>query len=156
MANEEDYPRLGRDIQNWSDLDLRLPILDLDIELFKRRNVSIARLVILSALLKANNQQRVKLLEILKPSYFDPKSLTRYLFEKIVAYLQVNELVPVVELENWIPEYFSEVWDEFPPGGRMLFGSHFTLRQILNFDPNEEQTYRAIELRQMVMKDRGY
>jgi hypothetical protein len=156
MANEEDYPKLGRDIQNWSDLDFRLPILDLDIELFKRRNVSIARLVILSALLKANNQQRVKLLEILKPRYFDPKSLTRYLFEKIVAYLQVNESVPVVELENWIPEYFSEVWDESPPGGRMLFGSHFTLRQILNFDPNEEQTYRAIELRQMVMKDRGY
>lgn len=156
MDEDDDYPRLGKDIQNWSELDSRLPILDLDIELFRRRNVAIASLVIISALYKANKQQRIKLFGILSPRYFDPKSLPKYLFEKIVEYLQEDEYVPEAQLEDWIPEYFSQVWAESPPQGRMLFGSHLTLRQILNFDPNEKQTYRAIELRKMVMDKKGY
>ena len=156
MDEDDDYPRLGKDIQNWSELDSHLPILDLDIELFRRRNVGIASLVIISALHKANKQQRTNLLEIISPRYFDPKSLPKYLFEKIVEYLHENEYVPEAQLEDWIPEYFSQVWDESPPQGRMLFGSHLTLRQILNFDPNEKQTYRAIELRKMVMEKKGY
>ena len=156
MVIDDDYPKLGRDIQSWSELDSWLPILDLDIELFRRRNVRIASLAILSALLKSEKLQREKLLGILTSRYFDPKSLPRYFFEKITNYLKEHDTVPVPILENWIPDYSFEVWGESPPEERMLFGNNLTLRQILNFDPNEEQTYRAIELRQMVKDKNRY
>lgn len=153
MEHDNDYPKLGRDIQSWSELDVRLPILDLDIELFRRRNVRIASLVILSALLRENRRQREKLMGMLSPQHFDPKSLPRYLFEKLVIRLRDNEAVPESEMESWIPEYAYQVWGESPPEGRMLFGNHFTLRQILNFNPNEAQVQRAVELRRMVMEN---
>jgi hypothetical protein len=153
---DDDYPKLGRDIQSWSELDSWLPILDLDIELFRRRNVRIASLVILSALLKSEKLQREILLGIVTSRYFDPKSLPSYLFEKITIYLKEQDTIPVPVLENWIPEYSYEVWGESPPEERMLFGHNLTLRQILNFDPNQDQTYRAIELRQIVMDKKGY
>jgi hypothetical protein len=156
MANQDDFPKLGRDIQSWSELDSWLPILDLDIELFRRRNVRLASLVILSALLKSEKHQREKLFEILTSVYFDPKSLPRYFYEKIVVYLQEHDTIPVAVLENWIPEYSFEVWGESPPEERMLFGNNLTLRQILNFDPTNEQISRAIELRKMVMEKKGY
>jgi hypothetical protein len=156
MDEDDDYPRLGKDIENWSELDSRLPVLDLDIELFRRRNVGIASLVIISAILKSNKKRRNGLLNTLTPGYFDPISLPRYLFEKIYHYFQENDVVPVEALENWIPKFSSEVWGESPPRGRTLFGNNFTLRQILNFDPTEEQITRAIELRKMVMDKKGY
>jgi hypothetical protein len=156
MKEDNDYPKLGRDIQSWSELDPSLPLLDLDIELFRRRNVRIASLVILSALLKENRQQRKELLGILSPQYFDPKTLPMYLFTKIVIFLQGNETIPVSELEKWIPEYSYQVWGESPPEERMLYSNQYTLRQILNFEPNEAQVDRAIELRKMVMEKKGY
>jgi hypothetical protein len=150
MEDDNDYPMVGKNIQKWSELDPLLPILDLDIELFRRRNVVIASLVILSALLKADKPQREKYLAILSPQHFDPMSLPRYIFERIIQYLQENETIPAEEMEKWIPEFSMQVWGE-PPQGRMLFGDHYTLRQILNFEPTEAQVYRAIELRKMVM-----
>ncbi|MFZ2096793.1 MAG: hypothetical protein WAV05_09165 [Anaerolineales bacterium] len=156
MDEYDDYPRLGKDILKWSDLDSRLPILDLNIELFRRRNVGIASLVIISAILKADKKHQEDLFDILAPQYFDPKSLPQYLFEKIYNYLQENEQIPIAVLENWIPEYSFQVWGESPPEGRMLFGHNFTLRQIINFDPTEEQIIRAIELRKMVKEKKGY
>jgi hypothetical protein len=134
MAIDNNFPKLGRDIQSWSDLDSWLPIVDLDIELFRRRNVRLASLVILSALLKSEKHQREILLEILTRAYFDPKSLPRYFFDKIAIYLKEHESVPVSVLEKWIPEYSFEVWGESPPDDRMLFGNNLTLRQILNFN----------------------
>jgi hypothetical protein len=155
MAIDNDFPKLGRDIQSWSELDSWLPILDLDIELFRRRNVRLASLVILSALIKSEKHKRGKLLEILTSKYFDPKSLPRYFYEKIAVYLKEHDSVPVSVLENWILEYSFEVWGESPPEERMLFGNNLTLRQILNFDPTYKQIYRAVELRKMVKK-KGY
>jgi hypothetical protein len=156
MENDDDLPKIGRDFQNWSDLDYRLPKLDLDIELFRRRNVWIASFVILAGLLKADIKQREKYLVILTPSYFDPKSLPRYLFEKIISYLKENDIVPVSELEKWVPEYAVEIWSESPPNERMLFSNQLTVRQILNFDPTEDQFFRAIELRKEKMEKYGY
>ncbi len=156
MAIDNDFPKLGRDIQSWSELDSWLPILDLDIELFRRRNVRLASLVILSALLKSEKHQREKLLGILTSKYFDPKSLSRYFYEKIAVYIKEHDSVPVSVLENWVPEYSFEVWGESPPEERMLFGNNLTLRQILNFDPTYEQIYRAVELRKMIMEKKGY
>jgi hypothetical protein len=151
MEDDNDYPMVGKNIQKWSELDPFLPILDLNIELARRRNVTVASLVILSALLKAERQQREKYLAILSPRHFDPMSLPRYLFEKLTLYLRENETIPVEEMEKWIPEFFTLVWGE-PPEGRMVFGNHYTLRQILNFEPTEAQVHRAIELRKMVME----
>jgi hypothetical protein len=155
MDDDPFFPKLGRDIQTWSELDSWVPILDLDIELFKRRNVTIASLIILAAILKANKPQREKLLDRLTPQHFDPKLLPKYLFEKIVLYLQENESVPISEMEKWIPEFSIEVWGEIP-SERSLFGRHLTLRQILSFNPTEDQVNRAIELREMVRDKRGY
>jgi hypothetical protein len=156
VENDDDFPIIGKDIQKWSDLDSLLPILDLDIELFVRRNVHIASLVILSGLLKSNYIQRKKLLKILNLRYFDPKSLPQYLFERIVQNFRNNEIVTEAGLEKWILEYFLQVWGETPPNERMLFGHNYTLRQILTFNPNDEQIRRAIELRGMKMEKEGY
>jgi len=156
MEQDDDFPRIGRDFQKWSDLDHRLRKLDLDIEMFRRRNVWIASYVILAGLLKGNRKQRQEYLEVLTPGHFDPKSLPRYLFEKIASYLEEQEIVPEPVLEGWIPQYATEVWGESPPNERMLFGNQLTLRQILSFNPTEEQVTRAIELRKEKMDKYGY
>jgi len=154
--DEDDFPRIGRDFQNWSDLDSLIWPLDLDIELFRRRNVWIARYVILAGLLKGDGRQRQAYTDILTPKYFDPKSLSQYLFEKITRYLRESENVPVSELEGWVFDYFIDVWNEKPPKERMLYSSQKTLRLILSFAPTEEQVNRAIELRKCEMERRGW
>jgi hypothetical protein len=154
MENDDDFPKIGRDFQRWSELDIRLPKLDLDIELFIRQNVWIASFVILSSLLKSKYQQRQNLLVALTPRHFDPKSLARFLFEKIVAYQGENDAIPISELEKWIPEYGIDVWGS-PLSERMLFAYQLRLRQILNFDPSEKQVNRAIELRKQKMDKYG-
>lgn len=151
MENDDDYPRIGRDFQNWSDLDSRLQTLDLEMELFRRQNVWIASFVILAGLLKEDQKQQLNYLDMITPDYFDLKSLSRYLFEKIVSYIKRNETIPVSEIENWIPEYAIQVWGESPVDERMLFANQFTLRQILSFNPTEKQVFRAIELRKEKM-----
>lgn len=153
---QDDFPKITRDFQKWSDLDDRLPKLDLEVELFRRRNVWIASFVILAGLLKGDKQQRQGYSKILTPGHFDPKSLSKYLFEKIIKYLDKNENVPISELEVWIPEYAIEVWGETPPDERMLYSNQLTLRQILSFNPTEEQINRAIELRKEKMKKYGF
>jgi len=156
MEQDDDFPRIGRDFQKWSDLDYRVRKLDLDIEMFRRRNVWIASYVILAGLLKGNRKQRQEYLEVLTPRYFDPKSLPRYLFEKIVSYLAEHESIPESVLESWIPEYSIEVWDKNPPSERTVFFDQLTLRQVLSFNPTEEQVTRAIELRKEKMDKYGY
>jgi hypothetical protein len=155
MEND-DLPKIGRDFLNWSDLDSRLRTLNLEIELFRRQNVWIASFVILAGVLKGDQKQQRKYLDLLTPEYFDPKSLPKYLFEKIVLYVNRNESIPVSEIENWIPEFAIKVWGESPVDERMLFANQFTLRQILSFTPTEEQVYRAIELRREKMEKYGY
>lgn len=154
MENE-DFPKLGRDFQRWSDLDDRLPKLDLEVEIFQRRNVWIASYVILAGLLKGNKEQRKRFLSILAPHYFDSKSLARYVFEKLCEYLQKHEQVPEAELEKWIPQYSIEVWGS-PSSERMFFSDQLRLRQILSFNPTEEQVIRAIKLRKEKMEKYGY
>jgi hypothetical protein len=151
-----DIPKIGVDFHKWSDLDDRIPKLDLNIELFQRNNVWIASFVILAGLLKGARQQREQFLSILSPFHFDPKSLARYLYTKFALSLQGNETIPISILENWIPQYATEVWGESPPEERMLFSNHLKLRQILSLNPTEEQVYRAIELRKEKMQKYGY
>ncbi|MDR3573710.1 MAG: hypothetical protein P4L50_07605 [Anaerolineaceae bacterium] len=149
MDNDDDFPKMGRDIQKWSELDPLLPKVNLDIELFRRNNVSIASLVVLSGLLNEDHQHQQRYLSILTPDHFDPKSFERYLFEKIAAYLRARKNVPVSELEKWVTEYHLEIWGESPPNERMFFGNNWNLRLMLSFDPTEEQIDQAIELRNM-------
>jgi hypothetical protein len=156
MEQDDDFPRIGRDFQKWSDLDYRVPKLDLDHELFLMHNIWIASFVILAGLLKGDRQQQQRLLSILKPAYFNPKSLPRYLFEKIASYLEVHEAVPEPVLEGWIPQYAIEVWGDSSQNERLLFGDQLKLRQILSFNPTEEQVNRAIELRKEKMDKYGY
>lgn len=156
MDNDNDPLKMGEDFQKWSDLDNLLPKLKLHIELF-RHNVWIAGLVILSGLLRADQQQRQEYLTILTPRHFDAKSLPRFLFEKIAAYpFKVNETIPEVQLEKWITEFHAEIWGELPPEPRMFHTNNLTLRQILNIQPTKEQVYQAIELRKERMEKRGY
>ena len=152
MRNEDDFPKIGRDFQKWSELDPSLPKVDIEINLFRRNNVSIAALVIVSGLLKGDQQLRQRLLSILTPDHFNPRSLPQYLYQKIAVYPHMGETIPVSELEKWIPEYHLEVWGESHPEERMFYADNWTLRQILNFDPTEEQINRAIELREMVIE----
>jgi len=152
---DDDFPKIGKDFQKWSDLDDCLPKLDLEIELFRRRNVWIASFVILAGLLKGDKELRLSYLSILTPSHFDPESLARYLFEKLNEYLQKHEQVPEAELEKWIPQYSLDVWGS-RPSGRDLFSGQIKLRQILSFNPTEEQTNRAIELRKEKKEKYGF
>ena len=152
---DDDFPKIGKDFQKWSDLDDRLPKIDLQVDLFRRRNVWIASFVILAGLLKGDKEQRQRFLSILTPHHFDPKSLARYLFERLSEYLQEHEQVPEAELEKWIPHYEIKVWGS-PSSERMFFSDHLKLRQILSFNPTEEQVNRAIELRKEKMEKYGY
>jgi hypothetical protein len=156
MEEYDDYPQLGKNIQSWSELDSLQPNIDLDIELFLRYNVTIASFVILSFLLKSGKEQRDELFSRLTPSHFDPKSFARYLFGRLVVYLSENDHVSEEELERWVTDYFLVVWNVFSPKGRELYSVHNKLRLTLKLNPTKEQTYRAIELREKKMKDKGY
>jgi hypothetical protein len=156
MEYDDGFPKIGRDFQNWSDLDSWLRTLDLEIELFRRKNVWIASFVILAGLLKADQQLQQKYFEMLTPSYFDPKSLSRFLYAKIAVNLRGNETIRDSELENWIPEYAVEVWGESPIDERMLFANQLTLRQILSFNPSKKQVIQAMKLRREKMEKYKY
>ena len=125
-----------------------LPVLDLDVELFKRNNVAIASLVILSSLVKGDQEQREECLRRTRVEYFNEKSLDRFLFETIVEYHRATGQVPVQDVRARILEYGPQVWGE-ASDERELTGHYFMWAQIVSFSPTTAQVERAIELRKM-------
>jgi len=154
MKND-DIPKIGVDFQSWSEFDDQLLKLDLNIELFTRRNVRVASLVILAGLLKGDHQLKQQYISLLSPFYFDPRSMARYLFEKIASFLAEKKTITIPVLESLVPQYERDVWGE-SYSERMFFTNNLRLRRILSLDPTEEQVNQAIALRKDVMERYGY
>jgi hypothetical protein len=142
--NDDYYAKFGKDIYKWSDLDVYLPAVDLDYEL-KCNNVVMAELAILSVLLKAGTPQRKIVLACITPDRFHRKSLTRFIFEKALEYLQQNETVPEEVMEKWVPEFSLQVYGEIS-SGRALSGNNFNLRLALSLNPTLNQFANAVEI----------
>jgi hypothetical protein len=125
------------------------PKLDLDVELF-RKNVSIASLVILSALVK--DKGRNWIIQIVKPGHFT--LFPRYLFEVMLEQLSEEGEIIASKVKDRIPDYGPKYHGE-PLGEHSLRGYNFTWAQILDLDPTSAQVDKAIELQLMWAKKEG-
>ncbi len=130
------------------------PQIDLNTELFKRRNVSIASLVVIAGLLRANRLHREAILQSAKPEFFWEKSFDRFLYERIRAALREHNDISMSDLEACIQEYEPAVYGQ-PANEHSLQGHRSTLVQILKFQPTPAQIERAIELRRIWAKGKG-
>ena len=128
--------------------------VDLDSEL-ARRNVAVAYLIVLSALVKGRPDQRDKILTTIQPAQLQERSFENYLFVFIRDRLGELGEIPMPRIEEIITSYETVVWGE-PLDERSLRGYSFKWSQIMSFDPNDSQLNRAIELIQETSKrERG-
>ena len=132
-----------------------LPELDLDVEM-ARHNVAIAELLILTGLIKGDPNEQRKIMSLVTSIFFAPKLFPQFLFERIVAYLQVERphRITVEWVTSQIEPYYKVIWDS-TPRKRELQGKLFTCAQIFDFNPTPEQVLRSIELRKMVAESEG-
>jgi DNA-directed RNA polymerase subunit H (RpoH/RPB5) len=124
-----------------------LPILDLDEELYERNNISIAFLVVISGLIK-NENQRQEILERVRIEYMGvPK--VRYLYAVAATEIKRNGSVDVKILLDSIPDFEPIVYgDKSTENSRK--SEYYTLAQILYFQPTADQVSKAID---MIVKD---
>ncbi len=121
----------------------RLPILNLDQELYERNNVVCAFHVILSGLIK-NRTQRQEILSRVIPDYMGVP-FYKYLFEIISADLARSEEINVSSIIDSIPKFGPNVYG-MRSNRRSLKGHYFTFAQVLDFEPTPAQVSRAIDM----------
>lgn len=132
----------------------REPNFDLDEELFRRRNVALASLVILSALLHGDKDQQQNVLHTVKPEYLGERSFDHFLFERISDHVVTGVSFSASDVEASIQEYGPVIWSE-PSSEQSLQGHRLTWAQLLSLRPTPRQVERAIELRQMWARNQG-
>lgn len=149
---------LGRSVAGFipssNDDGESLPPLDLDIELFRRRNVSLASVVVMAGLLRSKETRRQAILRHITPEYFGEKSFDRFLFERIATRLHQHEDISLSEIETSVTEFGPTVYGE-PSDERSLVGYRFTVTQILSLAPSPRQIDQAIELRKIWARKKG-
>jgi hypothetical protein len=119
--------------------------VDLNTELFLRSNVAMASLAIISALIKGHQNQRELILKSVKPEYMGKKSFENYLFGFLSSELKEKGDISIPAIEKKIPEYSMVVYGE-PTNEKTLEGDFFKWSQVLNFEPTDTQTTKAIEI----------
>jgi hypothetical protein len=115
-----------------------IPKVDLDFELCKRRNISLARPAVLSVLVSGNPLYQKKILERLHPEHFS-KMFDRFLFENMVDMIRNQGQVDVEELRRRIP-FFA------PDNPEFIEGCLANYAQILSFNPTPEQVECALDI----------
>jgi len=118
--------------------EFRIPKVDLDIEIFTRRNISLARFVVLNALLQNDRAYQAEILKHLRPENFT-NDFTRFLFQNIVEMIHSQGEVDAQELRCRIPSFAPNA-PEFARGCLANFD------QILSLKPTPEHVERAIEM----------
>ena len=127
--------------------------VDLNTELFIRRNVAIAELVIITGLIKGNQAQKELILKSIVPAHLGEKSFEGYLFTIIVDDVENMHEISLITVEQRIPEYSQVVHGE-PANKKSLEGNFFKWSQILSFEPTNEQINKAIEVCQYAAKSK--
>ena len=130
-----------------------LPILDLQDELYRRNNVAIATLVVLSALIKGKSIQQKTILNRLKPEYLGPKLIYSYLYTLIVEDIKNLGEVDISSILDKIPEFGPKIFGE--PSSK-LKGDYFNFALILNIDPTVDQVAKAIDMVEISAKKNGW
>jgi hypothetical protein len=115
-----------------------LPEVDLDIELSVRRNISLARLVVLNVLAYARQPYQTEVLKHLHPEHFR-NAFDRFLFENMVDMIRNRGQVDVEELRRRIPSFAPEATE-------FIEGCLANYAQMLSFNPTPEQVERAFDL----------
>jgi hypothetical protein len=139
---------------NWRLPSKRLlPQLNIDLEL-NRHNVSIAEFIILAGLIKGNPRLRKKIINSINPVCFGTDLFPQYLFARIVEILNQNldQKIYTRWVISQIKSYYKEIWNRNPTR-RDIHGELFSLAQILNFSPTNEQVFNAIKLRKVWARD---
>jgi hypothetical protein len=129
-----------------------LPILNLDIELYKRNNVPVAFLVLIAGLIK-NIEQQQKILERVKPEYINVP-FHRYLYEVVIDELARNQKINVTSIINRIPDFGPLVYGT-PTEEGFLKANYYTFAQVLGFQPTSIQISKAIDMVVGYAKKRG-
>jgi hypothetical protein len=120
----------------------QLPILKLDVELYKRNNVSIAFLVLISGLIKGIDRQEI--LRRVKPDYINVP-FNRYLYEIVAENLKSSGEIDVQLIIDRIPDFGPIVYGETSKESS-IYADYFTLAQILDFQPTSSQIDKAIDM----------
>ena len=121
-------------------------VIDLELELYKRNNVAIANLVVLSALMKGEKKQQKMIMERLKPDYLlGPKSIYSYLFRIISEEINQDGKVDISSIIERIPEHGPQVYGE-PLDQRSLQGDYRNFARILYINPTAEQVEKAVDM----------
>ena len=115
-----------------------IPKVNLDIEILTRRNISLARFVVLNALIQNDQACQAELLKRLRPENFT-NDFTRFLFQNIVEMIHSQGEVDVQELRRRIPSFAPNA-PEFTRGCLANFD------QILSLKPTPEHIERAVEM----------
>ena len=138
-----------------SQADQFLSQIDLDLELFRRRNVGLAALVLLAMLVKNDGQSRARLIADLRPEYFTQRSVEHFLFVRIMEALSKQQEITAETLAAFVRDYGPTVWLE-PPSERSLAGHYFKVAQILSIKASDAQIEQALVLRRDWAERRGY
>jgi hypothetical protein len=130
------------------------PKLDLDVELFKRNNMAIADLIILSSLIKGDTELQNEILKEIKPEYLGLKLFTSYLYSIIKDELERYGIVNIANLKEKIPEHEPIIYGT-PSDKRTLKGDYFTFYQILYLNPSLPHVKKSIDMVKKRAVDRG-
>ncbi len=118
--------------------EFRIPRVNLDFELFVRRNIFLARFVVLNALIQNDQACQAELLKRLHPEHFT-NSFTRFLFQNIVEMIRSQGRVDIQELRRRIPSYA-------PNDPQFTRGCLANFDHILSLKPTPEHIERAVEM----------
>jgi hypothetical protein len=129
-----------------------LPILNLDVELNERNNVSIAFLVLISGLIRYPDS-RQKILERVKLEYINVP-FPRYLYAVIAFELIRTKTVDIQSVIDQIPQFGPILYGE-PSNEISMKGHYFTLAQVLYFQPTIANLSKAIDMVVAYAKKRG-
>jgi hypothetical protein len=157
MATQHLADLLGTAVAGFlpSQADRLLKEIDLEVELFRRRNVGLASLALLAALVKSKGPDRERLIRYLRLEHFTKKSIEQFLFSCIVNATTNQQEITAEVLTSFVQEFEPTVWGE-PPTERSLRGYYFKVAQILAIDPSDAQIEQAVALRQDWATRRGY
>jgi hypothetical protein len=115
-----------------------LPEIDLDEELFLRRNPVQAVFVILNRLANNDLTYRATILERIKPAMLVTNAW-RFIFRNMVEMIHEQGQVDIEQIKQRIPD-FAPGENEFTAGNLANF------QLALTFNPTPEQVERALEI----------
>ena len=153
LANISKTSLLGFSPKNSRGEVINPKLVDLDLELFRFKNVTLAPLVMLSGLVGGDRNQRKHILGTIQVSDLREKSFNRYIFDQFQKNLEGNLDADLMDVALKIPDFGPEIWGE-PSGDQSLIDHYYRWSQMISFKPTQAQLDKAMAMVKMVAEKR--